>query len=296
MKPPDPARVGKSLRRGLLLSWKTFRRRGRRGLPGPRNTGFDDAVHDLRSSARRFHSLAYTLPRSASGKAVRRAMSLAERVLDWTGTLRDAAVEREGLKAITRRNSKVARGLLPDLKDSHDREGRKLVRRLRSLSLGKANRRIRKFGKSLPDRGGCTIASKMVTAAFEEVLKSRQALDPTDSRSVHRLRIALKRFRHVMELFEPLLRLSSGGRTTSVRSLQRTLGDLRDNEILSAAISEHGKGAPPGLRDAAMALEKLERRHSSMMTSFLRSVDAILGSWKGAVESFRDAVSRSSKR
>ncbi len=275
-----------------MKSWRKFRRRARCGVPGPRSPKVDKAVHDLRSAARRLHSVARSLSPAATGKAVRRAAKIAERILDWTGSLRDVAVEREGLKAVLRRDSKVARGLVRDLNGDHDRQVRRVSRRLRSLKLGKAHRSLRKFSRRLRrDHAARDIAADMVESAFDDVRQARIAADPTDARSVHRLRIALKRFRHVVEVFEPVLPPARGERTASVHSLQRTMGDLRDNELLSSALSSHGKGDPGRLPATAAALVTLDRRHSEMMTSFLKSVDAILQYWDGLVESFRRGLS-----
>jgi CHAD domain-containing protein len=273
---------------GLRQSWKKFRRRARRGVPGPRSRKFDDAVHDLRAAARRFHSIARALPPQASGKAIRRAMKSASRILDWTGDLRDLAVERGGLTAVVRRDSKIARGLDRSLKDAHDRLAKKLAGRLPTLKLRKKVKGLRRLARDLQsDPHGASLASEMVSGTFDEAVEARRAADPTDPQSLHRLRIAMKRFRYVLELFEEAYPPVAEERTASVQSLQRAMGDLRDNERLAAGIARAGKQNPGRLRDTAGALEKLERRHSAMMTSFLKSVDAILDYWGVLVESFR---------
>jgi CHAD domain-containing protein len=287
----DPSKAGEALAEGILENWKKFRKRSREGLPGLRSPALDDAVHDLRSAARRFHSLARALPPRARGKAARRALQAARDILDWTGDLRDLAVERDSLKSVVRPDSKLAEGLLRELGRQHQRLARKAVRRLRGISLGKAHRSVRKFARALrKERAGSGVAAETVARAFDEVREARRGVDPTDPRSIHELRIALKRFRYVLEAFEPVLPAVRGRRASSVQSLQRTMGDLRDTEILTTAVSSRSKSMPDLLADTAAVLGDLERRHSGMMTSFLKSVDAILKYWDGLVEAFQQSL------
>ena len=255
----------------------------------------DEGVHDLRSVARRVHSILRALPPSVVGKAARRAMNLSRKILRWTGPLRDVAIKREGLQILVQGNSKVTKGLLRDLRRQHVRKARKVAKRLPSLALGKSHRGMRRFAKALrKDFGGPDVALDMVSEAFNEVRKSRLPLDPTDSRSIHRLRISLKRFRYVLEFAQPIVPALKRQRTASVQALQRTLGDLRDNDLLREALAEKAEERPELLPETAAVQGMLEQRHHTMMASFLRSVDDILDSWEVLVEKMSQETTRGS--
>jgi len=284
-------KVGDTLSTGLRQSWKKLRRRARKGLPGPRSKNLDEAVHELRAAARRFHSIARILPDSVPNRKAKRALRVAEDLLDSTGDFRDITVQHDGLESFVRGNSKVAKKVDRYFRRRHRREARKLSRAMDSLRLRKAHRRLRRLAKDLrADKKSRDTAARTLAAAFDEIRSARQNVNPTDPRSVHRLRIALKRFRYILEILEPVLPAVRGQRASSVKSLQRTMGDIRDNETLVGTLSAKAKDAPQLLPDTAAVLVKLDRRHGSMMRSFLKSVDAILAYWEGLVDAFRESM------
>jgi CHAD domain-containing protein len=274
---------GREVRRGIRSRWRKLRRLLRRGLPGRRGKRLDEGIHDLRRTARRFHSILWSLPRTASGKPGRQAMKTADRVLDATGSLRDLTVQKALLTRIFRRPPKVMSGFVHELDREYARGLKKLPRRLQKVSLRKTHRAVR----ALVDRVGRKAAVAALARSFEEVQDSRLHADPTDGRSLHRLRIALKRFRYVTQLFEERVPVFAERATASVRSLQRTMGDLRDLEALSAALAAHAESVPGSLSELATALEKLEARHSAMLKSFLKSVDAIVRHWGRRIQEVR---------
>lgn len=291
--PPDREEVREVLADGLFKLWKKLRRRLRRGLPGRRNPKLDEAVHDLRSAARRFHSVAGALPSSVRRRGLRKAVRLAEKVLDWTGPLRDVTVEREGLHVVRGRWSKAVQALSRDLGRRHEKGERKLGRRLRRLKLKKAHRRMGRFARKLRKKADVrAVASAMAARSFEEIREARRKVDPTDARSVHKLRIALKRFRYLLDEFEPLLPSERRGHSGSVRSLQRTMGDVRDNELLTTELAGAGRNAPAALPETADLLRTLQDRHARMMTSFLGAIDGILDYWGRTIDSFRGGMTR----
>ena len=293
MPSPDRDEVRAVLADGLFKLWKKLRRRIRRGLPGRRSPELDASIHDLRAAARRFHSVARALPSSARRRGLRKPVRLAEKILDWTGPLRDATVEREGLHAVRGRWSKAVQALSRDLGRRHEKGERKLARRLRRLKLKRAHRRMRRFSRKLRRKADVrAVASAMAARSFDEIREARRKVDPTDARSVHKLRIALKRFRYLLDEFEPLLPSERRSHTDSVRSLQRTMGDVRDNELLTTELAGAGRNAPAALPETADLLRTLQDRRARMMTSFLGAIDDILDYWGRIVDSFRGGMSR----
>src|SRR4051812_35887279 len=85
---------------------KQFRKRVRRGIP-KRGPGRDDAVHDLRTGTRRLLALLLAL-RPLEDKKLRRVTRRVRKVLDWTGSLRDIAVEGEQFQQLNPRRAAVS--------------------------------------------------------------------------------------------------------------------------------------------------------------------------------------------
>jgi CHAD domain-containing protein len=98
--------------------------------------------------------------------------------------------------------------------------------------------------------------------------------------TLHRLRVALKNFRYLMEALAPLVPGAGEAALETLHGLQTTLGDLHDIEVLSGALSSHlAAGSPSTPAQLSPLLLTLETEHSGMLRSFLKSVDPILDFW-----------------
>ncbi len=295
--PQDGHRAPRDSRELLQSSlddrWKTFRKRVRRGLPRRASrTEIDDAVHDLRTSARRLLSVLESIEAVEDGKAVRRLSKRVKRVLDRMSVPRDLSVEQATLSRVAG-HPKTLRGFEREL----DRDYRKALRRsqqtLEHVPLGglrsdkkRIARRLRRVraGENSVRRDLLDAAR----AAFERVRTLRASVNPSEARTLHKLRIALKDFRYRMEAMAPLVPGATEAALEALHALQTTLGDLHDLDVLSGALSGHlaaGSTATPGAL-SPVALN-LETEHSGMLRSFLKSVDPILDSWARLLSSSR---------
>jgi CHAD domain-containing protein len=274
-------------------------RRVRRGIPMGR-TRIDEAVHDLRTSARRLLAALLAVRPLLGRKRSRRLSRRIERVLDRSGELRDVGVELQMLSALGSHEAEIAlRPLRERLRDKHEALARKLHRRLRRPGPRRIRRDIRR-ALERSGRGPATASAVRGAAlaaareGFSRLRKSRLAVSPAEVETIHRMRIDLKEFRYLMEALRPVAVGVSRQELESLHELQTTMGDLHDLEVLSATIARHvAKVQPETAPHAAAVLQTLEERHSAMLTSFLQAVDPILDSWERILSSRRRWASRS---
>ena len=280
--------AGEVLAESLEDRWKKFRRRLRKGVPDANRKSIDESVHDLRVSARRLLSVLEAMEPLVGGKASRRLSRRVDAILERLGPLRDSGVQLETISKITAPASAPA--LAPvkqQLIRKHGRQVRKLRARLSREDVGRLKddvrrllERSRRAEESSTPSAIRRAALQPLREAFGRLHESRLAVDPTDLETIHRMRIALKKSRYLMETLRPLTPAVGEKELESLHKLQTTMGDLHDLEVLSSRIARHvEKLAPENAARLAPVLGDLEKRHSSMLTSFLEGVDPILEPW-----------------
>jgi CHAD domain-containing protein len=258
-----------------------------RGLPRRASRkDIDEAVHDLRTASRRLLSVLESVDAVVGGKAVRRMSKRVNRLLGRLGPLRDLAVEKETLlRVVGNRRSPGIRSFERRL----DRDYSKSVRRSRRELEREGFRELRKARKQIErrilrmrlrarEKASRVGLLRAARAACERVREKRAAVDPHQVRTLHQTRIALKKFRYLLEAIAPVLPEGSASALETLHALQTTMGDLHDVEVLSTALSGHGrKRSNP--KELAPFLTELEAEHSAMLRSFLKTADPILDFW-----------------
>jgi len=256
----------------------------------------DEAVHDLRTSARRLLAALEAARPFLGARRYRRLSRRVEAVLDRSGALRDLGIELEMLPTVGISSAEPAlRRLRERLRDRHEQRARKLHRRLRRGSARGLQRDIRRvvkrFRRAKPSATASAVRRAALDAArerFARLRASRLAVDPAEMETIHAMRIELKKVRYLMEALRPVAVGVSNKELESLHQLQTTMGDLHDLEVLSSTIARHvARREPEAAAEVAPVLEQLEVRHSAMLTSFLTAVDPILDAWGRILSSGR---------
>jgi len=245
------------------------------------------AVHALRVGSRRLLSL-LDLVRELTDvprKADERVAATLRSLLDALGPLRDAQNERHRVK-----RARDGAGIEP-LRRHLKQQGGRYKRPARHAVAHAAGARVRNDGARLraaivagasaaaPAEGHSRLAKAVDRAAAD--VRSRLAhLDVARPRSVHRLRIALREFRYVVEI---ATRLSPGvdvsGQAT-VRALQRRLGRAHDAEVLLDRLDRFVRRHPEDAGAALLALRRTlsaeRNRQLAGLTGALPTLDAAL--------------------
>jgi CHAD domain-containing protein len=295
-KMPSPSRPRTTSRavpladfRVLILNslndrWHTFRAE----LKRCQKQYSEAAVHDLRVATRRLIST-LDLVRGIHPEAnLRKARRALKRQLDMFDPLRDVQVQ---LLAVDKMLASF-----PELQGFYNalvmRE-RKLVRRLsvelKGVKTGKIKKGIAGAAvqlEALRDTPAVqqqrrTEAIRVVEVAFNQVVERKQAIDPSDSASIHRMRVAFKRFRYVVESLVPVLDHVTGKQLRAMNAFQGSMGDIQDAEVLLISVLTFARKSGPE-REASLArvLEELSRRRTALIDTFLGAADTLFTFWK----------------
>jgi len=214
-----------------------------RGVNSCRKAPTRAAVHALRVDARRLQALIAVLRHATAAppKALRRLDKVVAQSLDALGTLRDDQVQRRRVG-----RTEGTRGMEALLQHVHSREARHRKRARRALA-GINDRRaeamagrvrkgvVRRQGAPTPGERTLLLLTAVDAAATD--VRSRLArFDAGAPRTLHKLRIAIKHFRYVVEIASEVSPHVHVASQPTLRSLQRRLGQVHDADVLLARL------------------------------------------------------------
>ena len=220
--------------------WRRYRKR----LKRCQRKFSASAVHDSRIETRRLLAtlelVAVFIPERKL-KKLRRAL---KEHLDAFDQLRDAQVQLAGVKPL--------RSAFPAAKKFHQWLGQREVRYIREARQAVRKVKIRRVGKklaalqgelrrqrkcTLPDRAFRT-AQDAIGNAFVRVTRLSRQVSAADPQTIHRARIAFKRFRYMVDALSPLLPAVTDEHRRAMHDYQTMMGDVQDSEVLLAALEE----------------------------------------------------------
>jgi CHAD domain-containing protein len=262
----------------------------------------EHSVHQLRVATRRFIAQFVLLGRVAPGARTEKARKTLKRRLKLLGQLRDVQVQRSFIAHHWPRYPELVLVL-----DFISWRERRLIKTLLRKIQGFKVRKLEKFCAGLCAELGTisdnpgkkdVVASHAYGAmaeAFAEVARRRQAIDPGNSQTIHRTRVAFKRFRYIVESLSPAFTGLRRHRLRPFATYQRRMGLLQDLEILQAFIGGFVKdnpGTEPLLRPF---IRYLKRRRARALRSVVRHADDLFVFWRlaGLDQSCAGTLSRS---
>lgn len=192
----------------------------------------DEAVHDLRVAIRRLVALVELLRELLPGTRLGKVRRDLKRQFRELGSLRDTQVMHDTLAREFQRPLVLAR-LLPWLGARVSRCRRRVSRDLRRVRTGRTVRRLRAVGKRL--QAGEALRDDPLQALdrqFAVVAGEAALVDGNRPDTIHRLRIAFKRFRYRVEILHPLVLGYPRARLDAMDAFQTLMGAVQDATVL----------------------------------------------------------------
>jgi CHAD domain-containing protein len=277
----EPGDALKHLDNSLETQWRRYRKR----LKHCQKRFTEDAVHEFRVEIRRllatFELLRAFLPKRDLDKVHR----LLKKQLDTFDQLRDTQVQSGYVATMTRRFplAKPFRRWLCRREARFTRRARQAVKRMKTRRL---RRRIAEFQKEIARlhrhrsrTRALGTALKAVDHAFERVVRCRRRVKAEDTLSIHRTRVAFKRFRYMVEGLSPVLPGITRKLCRAMHAYQSMMGDIQDTEVLLSALEKfldrRNAAGPSGRK----LLRELRRRKRSLIRTYLNAADQLDQFW-----------------
>jgi len=200
----------------------------------------EEAVHDLRVATRRLLAVFDLLRSIIPHKRIQKIRRILKDQLDEFDDLRDVQVLLADAAEFVND--------VPELQPVREhwlQEEKKLMRLTRKLvkarddkNLSKRVQKIRDMVKELPEEH---LAAQTLTAADEaygRVTQFHSMLDTENIPGIHKLRIAFKKFRYLVEIVHPLLENFPSENFKRMHDYQSQMGDIQDMEIARQKLTE----------------------------------------------------------
>jgi CHAD domain-containing protein len=274
--------IGPFLANALGCRWKVYRAR----IGSCRDDFSEQKVHKFRVATRRLIAQLLIVGCVTPGRTPEKARRVLKRQLKVLGELRDTHVQRLFIQC------RMAR--FPELilvEDVLRRREHQLEKAAAGKVIGFKARKLEKWILALqlrlamtPTADGCSdellkAATRATTRAFAKLVSRRKAIDPANPDSIHRTRIAFKKFRYMVESLSPNFTGLDKRQLRELAHYQERMGILQDLEIIERCIigyvrqeKEIGTLLTPFSR-------YLQATRTRALRSFLKSADDLFEFW-----------------
>jgi CHAD domain-containing protein len=234
--PFDP---GALLARSLDDRWEVFRKQLARALRRPS----EPAIHDLRVATRRLIALLSMIDSIIPSGRMEKARRQLRGHLKSFNELRDVHVQLLRVGGMVRKFPQL-RAFATDLRMRERRLKREAAREVRSIRVASLERVLAEElevvlglvgDRSMKGAGNAMLAG-LGGRAFAMAVQRRQAIDPADARSLHRFRVAFKKFRYTIEILRPQLGWVTKQTLKQLNVYQTAMGEIQDLQVLSASL------------------------------------------------------------
>jgi CHAD domain-containing protein len=279
---PGPAvDVLKHLGDSLHTQWRRYRKR----LKRCQKHFSEDAVHASRVATRRLLATIELLGAFIPEHDLRKARRTLKRHLDTFDQLRDTQVQLVyvGRMAGTFPDAHAFYDWLQSRKARFIRETRKAVKHLRIKRLNRRlatfEKEIRRQRKKLTEEQAHVIVLRAMNQAFARVAQLCRHVRAGDTKTIHRTRIAFKRFRYMVEALAPLLPAVTPDHRRAMRGYQCMMGDIQDMEVLLAALDKFVQKEGVDTRSARRLKRELVRWRRLLIEIYLNAAGRLRRFW-----------------
>jgi CHAD domain-containing protein len=243
-------------------------------------------VHRLRIESRRLLSLLDLVVPIAGAKQTDKARRRFKKTLRTSSSLRDTQVQLQMLKKELRPIAGATA-----IRHALRQRARKLVRRIgKEMKRTKLDRmqdavervvravRSRYRRATLPKRDPLLMVAA-VDRAFGNVLRLSRAIEPARPATIHRARVAFKKFRYMVEALEEVLPGTAHDLTKEMQTYQARMGDIQDTEVFLVELSRLRLKKRIGRSGIAALRKALQRTNSVRVARFLAGRKTVLRFW-----------------
>lgn len=272
--------VNQFLLEALDQRWKNYRVQ----LKRCRAEFSNEAVHDLRTSARRMLAIIQLLNFISPRPRLQKLNHAFKEQLDEFDDLRNTQVI---LAEISERIQELPQ--LQEFENYQQTLEKRLLKTLRKklkvIDLFDVSKRIRRMRESLKaeaDVNGGLIQQTLqaVDEAFLMTKRRQNWINPAQASSIHRVRLAFKTFRYMVEIVHPLLPDFPAENLKRMHDYQSLMGEIQDVEIITQALVD----APvqTSTCDPEPVRRYYERCHAEAISAYIESMNQLDTFWRPA--------------
>ena len=270
--------VNQLLFKALEKTWNNYRTE----LERCRDEFSNEAVHDLRVATRRilaFIELLNSISPRPRYQKMRRAF---KDQLDEFDEVRDTQVI---LAEISETIQELPQLLVfqRHLQDAEEKLLRDLRKKIKKFEASELDKRIRKTEADIKEEVNDDLESQAMQAVDDAYLLTHQRLGWVDSSraaTIHRVRIAFKSFRYMVEIVHPLLPDFPTENLKRMDRYQSLMGEIQDVEVFIQTLADFSEDV--SIQDLEAVRRYYENRHTQAISAYLQEKNQLQIFWRPA--------------
>ena len=281
---PQPGHEILSLKK-LARALKKQSKRYRRELRRCQNKFSEEAIHDFRVETRRLLSSVDLLGSLVSARNLEKAQQALKRHLDALDDLRDTQVQLVPVGKMLHvfPAARPFHTFLLKREKRFTRKTRKRIKQLQYRQLGRLIAACRNNVKAhLEDRPPQRVAEVLLRSVERAFTRTKQRwahIRPEDARTIHRTRVAFKKFRYMVEALADFLPGVTDDHLAAMRHYQTMMGEIQDAEVLLRTLDKFLRKQEIKPEAARRFHEELLRRRQWVIQVYLGAADQLLEFW-----------------
>ena len=244
------------------------------------------AVHDFRVATRRLLSALDLLRTVIQDPRIQKMRRALKDQLDNLDDLRDTQVLLADLSDLSYAIHETP--ALQSFQEHLQRREKKILRaahkEIKSLKLHSLSKRIQKLNKTIETLEKDDLDTSLFSAvdeAYAIVIQRYALIDPGQPATIHRLRIAFKKFRYMIEAIYPILPNPPAEYLKRMHQYQASMGDIQDMEVALQELADFNELAPAGY-DSEPARAYYRERHALALSNYIEDKGEIITFWRAA--------------
>ena len=267
----------------LLVSLNTRWDKYQADLKTCRREFSEEAVHDFRVATRRLLSSLDLLRAVMPDPGIQKTRRILKDQLDNLDDLRNVQV----LLADIAETIHEIPALQP-FQGYLQRKEKKLLRMahkaIKSLKIESLLKRIKKISRAIETFQQTDLDGSLFSAVDEAyvIVNQRYALvDPGQPATIHRVRIAFKKFRYMIEVIYPFLQNPAPDYLKKLQNYQAAMGDIQDMEVALHELADFEELASASYEPESVRAYYKER-HTIALLSYIDDKGEIITFWRPA--------------
>jgi len=253
----------------------------------------EEAVHDLRVAGRRLMAVLDIVRTVNPHPRVQKTRRFLKEQLDDLDELRDVQVMLVEVSETIERMPQL-RSFQEHLQKREKRLLRTALKQVRASKPSGWNKRIDKIQSALekeshkPD-----FQARLLQTVDNAYIRTTQAYDQMDgaqAATIHRVRIAFKKFRYMAEIAMPMVPDPPESYFKSMHDYQSAMGDIQDVEVFLNSLTDFAERMPhpAGTDDASLDLKPIRRfykkRHTELVAAYFEDKGELSTFWRPAID------------
>ncbi len=241
----------------------------------------EEAVHDMRIASRRLLALVDLLQEVTPHLNLKNLRAVFKNQLDSLDNLRDTQVMLAEFTENIENLPELAT-LIKFLKKREKRLLEAAEHDVHEFKLTRIARQIENTRTNLASLNAEQELSPRLLPALDnarlKVNQRLQAVDPSQPFTIHRVRIAFKKFRYMLEIIAPILPEFPKTLFKTMHDYQASMGEIQDVEVMLRTLEDYSDGHPA--YDSQPVRLFYEKRHTESIHAFIEDMQEFVTFWR----------------